>query len=79
MESSLFSSLYKKSNPKICIMNINNTYYENIYNINFLNCPTPTRLMGKDKETIKKWRLYMDYKQKNRLLNNDDLYKHILL
>jgi hypothetical protein len=79
MESSLSSSLYKKSNPKISIMNINNTYCENIYNINFLNCPTPSRLMGKDSETIIKWRLYMDYKQKNGLLNNDDFYKHILL
>ncbi len=69
----------KKTVPEICISNINNTYNEDIYNINFLNCPTPTRLMGKDNELIKKWRLYMDYKQKNGLLKNDDLYKYILV
>lgn len=78
MELSLSPS-YKKISLKISISNINNTYYENIYNINFLHCPTPTRLMGKDVELIEKWRVNMDYKQKNGLLENNDLYKYILV
>ncbi len=64
---------------KICISTINSTYdEEDIYKINFLTIPTPTRLMGKDRNIIKKWRLHMNYKQKNKLLKNSDLYKDIL-
>ncbi len=68
----------KRKNLKICILNVNNTYDEDIYNINFLTIPTPSRLMGKDSNLIKKWRLQMDYKQKNGLLKKDDLYTFIL-
>ncbi len=68
----------KKMSLNICILNVNNTYDEDIYNINFLTIPTPTRLMGKDSKLIKKWRLQMDYKQKNGLLKKDDLYTFIL-
>ncbi len=36
--------------------------------INYLNCPTPTRLMGKPKEEVEKWRIEMNEKddEKNK-------------
>ncbi len=76
-----FQSTYffnKNKDLKISMIDVNSTYNENIQNINFLTIPTPTRLMGKDKEYIKKWRIYMDYKQKNGLLKNEDFYLYIL-
>jgi hypothetical protein len=76
VSDSLYTS--NKNSLKLSMFHINNTYEENIYNINFLNCPTPSRLMGKDSELIRKWRLHMDYKQKNGILKNDDLYRFIL-
>ncbi len=33
--------------------------------INYLTCPTPTRLMGKPKEEVQKWRIEMSEKEKN--------------
>ncbi len=63
---------------KICLSTINNSYEEDIYKINFLTIPTPTRLMGKDYKIINEWRFYMNDKQKNKLLRNSDLYENIL-
>jgi hypothetical protein len=43
--------------------------------INYLTCPTPTRLMGKSKEDVQKWRMEMIEKQKNehkRKYENDE-------
>ncbi len=58
---------------KININLINQTHYkEDIKNINFMNYPTPTRLMGKDSE---KWRLFMNNKKNE--LENEDLYLYI--
>ena len=63
---------------KISLFHINETYEQDIYDINFLTIPTPSRLLGKDSSIIKKWRLSMNDKQKKGLLKNDDLYKFIL-
>ncbi len=74
----LQKSLLQKPFLQLSITNINKSYNENIYEINFLNCPTPSRLMGKDKEIIKKWRIHMNNQQKNGLLKNGDIYKDIV-
>lgn len=63
---------------KISLFHINESYEQDIYDINFLTIPTPSRLMGKDINIIKNWRIYMNDKQKNGLLKNNDLYKFIL-
>ncbi len=68
----------KNNHPKISLFHINESYEQDIYDINFLTIPTPTRLMGKDSTIIRNWRLRMDYKQKHGLLKNGDLYKFIL-
>ncbi len=67
-----------KKSLKLCISTINETYHEDIYSIDFFTIPTPTRLMGKNKEIINNWRICMNNKQKNKLLQNSDLYNDII-
>jgi hypothetical protein len=57
-------------------LNIQTMYDLQEEKINYLTCPTPTRLMGKSREEVCEWRIQMDHIQKSIEREKED-YQHI--